>query len=240
MSEAKREDPPWIRIGALLSLDLTMPHLREMGLHLAAEPLRDAMREALVAISERAEDKANWPIDVAAGYRSAVYTRLGETAADTVLRWGEHVVIPRHAIHPQWSGWMTAISHAHKNRYNHIILPAAHRNALYRGFLGATDIADLESVFAARREGPFSDWDVLTMAQHGFDPGYRPVDPFRWIGDATKVHRFQLFVRDFDNSLNDGMRTRLRVSATSYLQEVGVWMPEPLQDWHELAAGPAC
>lgn len=230
-----REDVPWIELGVTLSLDVTQPFVAAMGLSLPPEPTRDAIRVALDEITAKAEDRANWPVDLAQHYRAQLEARVGAEAPDHFMAWSRHTFVPHHTILPAWSGWLMLMSLAlQKERSGELPFPGEAAREIWSRFVEEAGIEELEDVFEGHRRGAFSDWDVLLMANHGLDPEYPPRDPLGTVASVVRMHRFQRVVHSCLGLISSNRWEGILSAGNAILEDLGVWMPGSLLAWPEL------
>lgn len=157
-------------------------------------------------------------------------------SAASFVWWCDHVATFQHADQPHWSGWLYAFVFAtRRQRYDELIAPADVRRTVYDGFHIAVELGDLQPQVEARRSGPFSDWDVRAMALHEMNPGDFGRSPFTLIEDIVRMARFQTFVRRHAVYIDEERAEPFRRSAHDLITRQGVWMPNPLLDFVELA-----
>lgn len=222
----------WAYANVIVSLDLTRPFLRGIGLDgIDPDALRDASRHA---ITRQTTETPSPPPRTA--WRESIEAALDASARDRVTRWVQYVFETRTSDHQDWFPWHSVFSVIERSEEGFVKLGIPDDDAapLLASYLASRSDRDLDALEDAARGAQLSTWDLQTTAVHAMVPDDPEDLLWYWIRSTWQNHRFQVFFGELVGRLDDAAMQRLfararNVRASNHLDVERLVDPRTLQ-----------
>jgi hypothetical protein len=209
----------------LLSLDLSVPFLDEMGLRVS--------EASLVRVEIRRCWKAHDPDrrlrgETARSALSAISSELGPATAAAVSDWVSRVFARSPSDQPHWSAWEAAF---HMWAFGDSGCPAlapGTADELLADYRVSLSLGEIEGLFNHVRQVPLSEWDQFVYQMCEYSDDDEIASPLMRIEFVMELYRFQQFWARWNNGWSPDERRRLHASAAALARQRGYSLPEPL------------
>lgn len=188
MIVAETAQPRWIELTRFLALDVMIPLWVPMGL---GDLDRDSVRT--VALAATRDERPLQVQGMKAKLLDAARDLEGKPAGAWLARWVDASWVITFEDNPAWWSLRRCLDYVRvkPGRHHWLQLDEREVRRMLASFAEAQDIGDVDELIDRLRQEPFSERDLVTMVDAGYDPDVSSVDPFAFARSVVRIRRVQ-------------------------------------------------